>query len=35
MKVEAEGKAYDDINITALLDRSYVLLVIFIILTTA
>ena len=35
MKVEAEGKAYDDINITPMLDLAYVLLVIFIIMTTA
>ncbi len=35
MKVEAEGKAYDDINVTPMLDLAYVLLVIFIIMTTA
>ena len=35
MKVEAEGKAYGDINITPMLDLAYVLLVIFIIMTTA
>ena len=35
MKVEADAKAYDDINITPMLDLAYVLLVIFIIMTTA
>jgi biopolymer transport protein ExbD len=35
MKVGDEGKAYDDINITPMLDLAYVLLVIFIIMTTA
>jgi biopolymer transport protein ExbD len=35
MKVESESKAYDDINITPMLDLAYVLLVIFIIMTTA
>src|SRR5882757_1363218 len=35
MKAEAEGKAYDDINITPMLDLAYVLLIIFIIMTTA
>ena len=35
MKAEAEGKAYDDINITPMLDLAYVLLGIFIIMTTA
>jgi biopolymer transport protein ExbD len=35
MKVEAEGKAYDDINVTPMLDLAYVLLIIFIIMTTA
>ena len=35
MKVESEDKAYDDINITPMLDLAYVLLVIFIIMTTA
>lgn len=34
MKIE-EGKQYDDINVTPMLDLAYVLLVIFIILTTA
>jgi biopolymer transport protein ExbD len=35
MKVESEEKVYDDINITPMLDLAYVLLVIFIIMTTA
>src|SRR6201995_5850637 len=35
MRAEAEAKAYDDINITPMLDLAYVLLVVFIILTTA
>jgi biopolymer transport protein ExbD len=35
MRAEAEAKAYDDINITPMLDLAYVLLVIFIIMTTA
>lgn len=35
MDVKGEGKAYDDINITPMLDLAYVLLVIFIIMTTA
>lgn len=35
MKVETEDKVYDDINITAMLDVAYVLLLIFIIMTTA
>lgn len=35
MNVQGEGKAYDDINITPMLDLAYVLLVIFIIMTTA
>jgi len=35
MKVEEEGKVYDDINITPMLDVAYVLLLIFIIMTTA
>lgn len=35
MKVEADAKAYDDINITPMLDLAYVLLIIFIILCTA
>jgi biopolymer transport protein ExbD len=35
MKVQAENAPYDDINITPMLDLSYVLLIIFIIMTTA
>jgi biopolymer transport protein ExbD len=35
MQAQARGKAYDDINITPMLDLAYVLLVIFIIMTTA
>ena len=35
MNVQEEDKPYDDINITPMLDLSYVLLVIFIIMTTA
>jgi biopolymer transport protein ExbD len=35
MQVQSEEKAYDDINITPMLDLAYVLLVIFIIMTTA
>jgi biopolymer transport protein ExbD len=35
MKVQGANKAYDDINITPMLDLAYVLLVIFIIMTTA
>ncbi|MDP2027813.1 biopolymer transporter ExbD [Sulfuriferula sp.] len=35
MKVQDENKLYDDINITPMLDLAYVLLVIFIIMTTA
>jgi biopolymer transport protein ExbD len=35
MKMQGAGKAYDDINITPMLDLAYVLLVIFIIMTTA
>jgi len=35
MQVQSEQKPYDDINITPMLDLAYVLLVIFIILTTA
>ncbi len=35
MQVQSEGKLYDDINITPMLDLAYVLLVIFIIMTTA
>ena len=35
MKVESAEKVYDDINITPMLDVAYVLLLIFIIMTTA
>jgi biopolymer transport protein ExbD len=35
VKVQAKNKPYDDINITPMLDLAYVLLVMFIILTTA
>ena len=35
MKVQGDNEPYDDINITPMLDLSYVLLVIFIIMTTA
>jgi biopolymer transport protein ExbD len=35
MKMQATGKAYDEINVVPMLDLSYVLLVIFIIMTTA
>ncbi|MDD4914169.1 MAG: biopolymer transporter ExbD [Methylococcales bacterium] len=35
MKIETEEKIYDDINITPMLDVAYVLLLIFIIMTTA
>lgn len=35
MRVHAKKKPYDDINITPMLDLAYVLLVIFIIMTTA
>ncbi|MDD5228632.1 MAG: biopolymer transporter ExbD [Methylococcales bacterium] len=35
MKIGEEGKIYDDINITPMLDVAYVLLLIFIIMTTA
>ena len=35
MNVQSEQKPYDDINITPMLDLAYVLLVIFIIMTTA
>lgn len=35
MRASQAGKAYDDINITPMLDLAYVLLVIFIIMTTA
>jgi biopolymer transport protein ExbD len=35
MNVQDEGKPYDDINITPMLDLAYVLLLIFVIMTTA
>ena len=35
MKAQSEGQVYDDINVTPMLDLAYVLLVIFIIMTTA
>ena len=35
MKVQEEGKPYDDINVVPMLDLTYVLLIIFIIMTTA
>ncbi len=35
MQVQDESKPYDDINVTPMLDLAYVLLVIFIIMTTA
>jgi biopolymer transport protein ExbD len=35
MKVQSRRKPYDDINITPMLDLAYVLLIIFIIMTTA
>ncbi len=35
MQVQSDAKPYDDINITTMLDLAYVLLVIFIIMTTA
>ena len=35
MNVQSESKPYDDINITPMLDLAYVLLVIFILMTTA
>ncbi|HUJ27002.1 MAG TPA: biopolymer transporter ExbD [Myxococcales bacterium] len=35
MNVQTEDKPYDDINITPMLDLAYVLLVIFVIMTTA
>jgi biopolymer transport protein ExbD len=35
MRIESDTKPYDDINITPMLDLAYVLLVIFIIMTTA
>jgi biopolymer transport protein ExbD len=35
MQLQSEDKAYDDINITPMLDLAYVLLIVFIIMTTA
>jgi biopolymer transport protein ExbD len=35
MQLQSEGKPYDDINITPMLDLAYVLLIIFIVMTTA
>ncbi|MBW8724972.1 MAG: biopolymer transporter ExbD [Inquilinus limosus] len=35
MQVQSENKPYDDINVTPMLDLAYVLLLIFIIMTTA
>ena len=35
MQIQQENKPYDDINVTPMLDLAYVLLVIFIIMTTA
>lgn len=35
MQVQSRGKPYDDINITPMLDLAYVLLIIFIVMTTA
>jgi biopolymer transport protein ExbD len=35
MQVQADNQPYDDINVTPMLDLAYVLLVIFIIMTTA
>jgi biopolymer transport protein ExbD len=35
MQIQADGKPYDDINITPMLDLAYVLLIIFIVMTTA
>ncbi|MBC8830628.1 biopolymer transporter ExbD, partial [Escherichia coli] len=35
MQVQDDDKPYDDINITPMLDLAYVLLIIFIIMTTA
>jgi biopolymer transport protein ExbD len=35
MQLQSENKAYDDINITPMLDLAYVLLIIFIVMTTA
>lgn len=35
MQIQGDNKAYDDINVTPMLDLAYVLLLIFIIMTTA
>ena len=35
MKVQEENEAYDEINVTPMLDLAYVLLVVFILMTTA
>ena len=35
MKVQEENAAYDEINVTPMLDLAYVLLVVFILMTTA
>ncbi len=35
MQIQSEEKPYDDINVTPMLDLAYVLLVVFIIMTTA
>jgi biopolymer transport protein ExbD len=35
MQIQAENKPYDDINVTPMLDLAYVLLIIFIVMTTA
>jgi biopolymer transport protein ExbD len=35
MQLQTDGKLYDDINITPMLDLAYVLLIIFIVMTTA
>ncbi|QUS38451.1 biopolymer transporter ExbD [Tardiphaga alba] len=35
MQLQSKGKPYDDINITPMLDLAYVLLIIFIVMTTA
>ncbi|MFA5952445.1 MAG: biopolymer transporter ExbD [Hyphomicrobium sp.] len=35
MQIQSDGKVYDDINITPMLDLAYVLLIIFIVMTTA
>lgn len=35
MQIQADNKPYDDINVTPMLDLAYVLLIIFIVMTTA